>query len=147
MPPLNVKNAALGLLALSAAVSTVELAGRSLNHYLHPSPAPLHSLAAQFIGLQKVFAGVSRAGYYTDKNLDFPIAIAQFEQAQYVLAPTVLELNNTSLPLVIFDCTTPAIALAKIKELNLTPVSASNTGIILAMSPSLTLPTRGEGTP
>ena len=131
---LNAKNAILALLGLSALTSAVELAGRTIDHRLHPAAMPLHSLTGQFIGLQNAFAHVLRAGYYTDKNLDAPLTIAQFEQAQYVLAPTVLELNNTNLPLIIFDCTSPAVALAKIKELSLTPVSVSNTGLILAVN-------------
>lgn len=106
---------------------------RSVNQYLHPSKTPLHSLASQFVPLKKVFSGVPRAGYYSDKNMEHPLALAQFQQAQYVLAPTVLELNNTGLPLVIFDCTSPEAAITKIKDLHLEPVSASSTGLILAV--------------
>ena len=113
----------------------MQLSIRTIQEQTHPQATQLHSLAAQFSGLQPVFAHVPRAGYYSDKNMDWPLAIAQFEQAQYRLAPTVLELNNTNLPIVIFDCTSPAIAMAKIKELGLVPVSASNTGIILALNP------------
>ncbi len=129
---LNIKNGLLCFLALSAALSAGKLTARTLKQSLHPSRAPLHSLAAQLAGLGKVFANVPRAGYFSDKDMEAPLVIAQFEQAQYVLAPTVLDLNNTSLPVVIFDCTSPAVALAKIKELGLTPMSASNTGLILA---------------
>lgn len=133
--PLTKQKFFLGLFLLSTLLSTISLGARTINQLTHPSTMPLHSLSAQFEGLQKVFANVPRAGYYSDKNMDIPIAIAQFEQAQFMLAPTVLELNNTSYPLIIFDCTTPQIALAKIKELKLTPISASNTGIILAANP------------
>ena len=96
---------------------------------------PLHSLIYKFTGLEKVFKGLRYAGYYTDKNTEEPLTIAQFEQAQYVLAPTVLVLNRTDYPLVLFDCTTPAMALKKIQELGFKPLSA-NAGIILAVNPS-----------
>ena len=132
---LNIRNAVLGLLLLSALASSVGLLVRTVNEYLHPSMSPLHGLTEQFTGLKRAFAHVPRAGYYTDKNMEHPLAIAEFEQAQYVLAPTVLELNNTSLPLTIFDCTRPEICIAKIKELKLVPISASSTGLILAANP------------
>ncbi len=109
---------------LSLLISLSQLTVRAIMQYAHPAAMPLHSLAAQF------------TGYYTDKNMELPLAIAQFEQAQYVLAPTVLELNNTALPLVIFDCTSPAIALAKIKTLGFQPVSANDSGIVLALNPN-----------
>ena len=133
--PLNVKNFFLCIFALSAGLSSFQLVSRTIDHRLHPAAHPLHSLSQQFVGLKKPFIGVARAGYYTDKNLDLPLVIAQFEQAQYILAPTVLEINTTGLPLVIFDCTSPQVAIAKIKELGLVPISASNTGLILAINP------------
>lgn len=135
---LNIKNALLVFLVLSAALSAGQLTARTIHQGRNSARAPLHSLAAQFEGLRGAFANVRRAGYYTDKNPELPLVIAQFEQAQYILAPSVLELNNTSLPLIIFDCTSPAVALAKIQELGLTPVSASNTGLILAVNPKAT---------
>ncbi|MBI4308715.1 MAG: hypothetical protein HY591_00115 [Candidatus Omnitrophica bacterium] len=128
------------LFVLSALISLVQLTGRTIQQQTQRPAMPLHSLTEQFMGLEKAFAHAARAGYYTDKNMEHPLAIAQFEQAQYVLAPTVLELNNTSLPLIIFDCTSPAAALAKIKELKLIPVSANNTGIILAVNPRVNKP-------
>ena len=114
---LNIKNTILALLFLSVLISVLQLTGRTVQQQAQAPGTALHSLAEQFMPLQKVFANVPRAGYYTDKNMDIPLAVAQFEQAQFVLAPTVLELNNTNLPLVIFDCTSPAIAMQKIKEL------------------------------
>ncbi len=125
----------LTLLALSAGLSLLQLSIRTYTQLTQPHRMQLHDLAAQFAGLQPLFAHIPLAGYYTDKDMALPLSIAQFEQAQYMLAPTVLELNNTSLPLVIFDCTTPETAVAKIKELGLVPLSASNTGIILAENP------------
>ena len=133
--PINKRNIVLSLFACSALFSLMGLVVRTFTQITNPSKTPLHSLSAQFQGLEKVFAHLPRAGYYSDKNMEIPLAIAQFEQAQYVLAPTVLQLNNTSLPLVIFDCTSPAVAMAKIKELKFVPISASNTGIILAANP------------
>jgi hypothetical protein len=96
---------------------------------------PLHSLGFQFLGLQDIFKDVHTVGYYTDKDLDNSLAIAQFEQAQYMLAPTVLDLNHTQYHWVIFDCTSPKKALDTIKQLGLTPLKINN-GIILALNPN-----------
>lgn len=96
---------------------------------------PLHSLGFQFLGLENVFKDVRTVGYYTDKDLNIPLAIAQFEQAQYMLAPTVLDLNHTQYHWVIFDCTSPQVAIDNIKRLGLTPLKAHN-GIILAYNPN-----------
>src|ERR1700679_218429 len=96
---------------------------------------PLHSLGYQFMGLENVFKGVRTVGYYTDKDLNDPLAVAQFEQAQYMLVPTILDLNHTQYHWVIFDCTSPQTALGAIKQLGLTPVKI-NHGIILAFNPN-----------
>jgi hypothetical protein len=95
---------------------------------------PLHSLGYQFIGLEKVFKNVRTVGYYTDKNLDNPLNIAQYEQAQYMLAPTVLDLNQTRYHWIILDCTSPQAAMEAVRRLKLVPAKAHN-GIILALNP------------
>jgi hypothetical protein len=96
---------------------------------------PLHSLGYPFMGLENMFKGVRTVGYYTDKNLDNPLAVAQFEQAQYMLAPTVLDLNHTQWRWVIFDCTSPGTAINLIKLFGFVPLKI-NHGIILALNPN-----------
>ncbi len=135
MPNLTFKNFVLGALSLVIIVNLIQLSLRTIQEQNPATRMGLHSLSYQFVPLQPVFKGLRRAGYYTDKNMEHPLAIAQYEQAQYVLAPTVLELGNTQLPLVIFDCTSPQIAMKKIDELHLKPLSASPTGLILAANP------------
>jgi hypothetical protein len=98
---------------------------------------PLHSLTYKFTGLENLFQNIRYVGYYTDKNIDDVLTVAQYEQAQYVVAPTVLVLNKTNFPFVIFDCTTTEVALSRIKSLGLKPISA-NAGIVLAFNPSFT---------
>ena len=100
----------------------------------HPT-VPLHSLGYTFIGLDQMLKNVPAIGYLTDKNIESPLTIAQFEQAQYVLAPTMVMLNQSNYPFVILDCSTPEIAMAKIQELKLQPLKM-NKGIILALNPS-----------
>jgi hypothetical protein len=115
---------------LLIAYNATTLTSQHLQRQSKPSQ-PLHSLGYKFIGLEQLFKDVRYVGYYTDKDIEAPLTIAQFEQAQYMLAPTVLVLNKTDYPFVIFDCTTPEVALNKIRELGLQPLKI-NAGIILA---------------
>ncbi|MDE1920175.1 MAG: hypothetical protein KGJ09_03810 [Candidatus Omnitrophica bacterium] len=97
---------------------------------------PLHSLGYPFMGLESLFKDVPGVGYYTDQTIDSgnPLATAQFELAQYMLAPTVLDLNHPRWRWDIFACTSPQTALEAIKRLGLVPLK-TNHGIILAYNP------------
>jgi hypothetical protein len=125
------RKAFLALLSLCILVSIFQLTVKILEHSQHQSSF----LGNQFNEIAPAFKNVRKAGYYTDKNIEHILAIAQFEQAQYVLAPTILDLNNTQHPLVIFDCTTPQVAMQKINELGLKPLKMNSAGIILAFNP------------
>ncbi len=117
------------------AINVIQLTTQVIHHQQHSKDLQLHNLGDQFKGLEQIFNKMPKVGYYTDKDLNNTLAIAQFEQAQYHLAPTVLDLNHTDYPVVIFDCTTAQIAMEKIKELGMTPVKASNFGVIIAINP------------
>ena len=122
-------------LILAAAFNLLTSYGQAIFQLQDRTTIPLHSLGFQFMGLEKVFKDVRTVGYYTDKDLDSPLAIAQFEQAQYMLAPTVLDLNHTEYHWIILDCTSPQVAMETIKRLGLTPLKTRN-GIILAFNPN-----------
>jgi hypothetical protein len=126
----------LTLLALVIAISIFQLTLKIIEHSKHPSSF----LGTQFQEIAPLFKNVRKAGYYTDKNIEHILAIAQFEQAQYILAPTILDLNNTQHALVIFDCSTPQVAMQKINELGLKPLRMNNAGIILAANPKVLSP-------
>jgi len=123
------------LLVLAAVFNLLQAYAKGLAQLQDRTTIPLHSLGFQFMGLENVFKGVHTVGYFTDKDLDQPLAIAQFEQAQYMLVPTVLDLNHTQYHWVIFDCTSPQVAMEAIKRLGLTPLKV-NHGIILAYNPA-----------
>ncbi|MBF0523014.1 MAG: hypothetical protein HQL24_08180 [Candidatus Omnitrophica bacterium] len=85
----------------------------------------------KFLGLQSVLKGEPIIGYYTDKNLDDPKNNKDFSQAQFVLAPIILDVNNMRHRYIILDCSNKDIALEKMNKLNASPVKVSSTGIIL----------------
>ena len=60
---------------------------------------------------------------------------AQFAQAQLVVAPLIMDLNNMEHEFILFDCTSDEKALAKIKEIGAVPVKRNRYGLILARRP------------
>ena len=89
-------------------------------------------LGTKFIGLEGLFKDVDIVGYYTDKDLDQTTDAMQFSQAQYVLAPTLLDLNNTEHEYILFDCRSDLTAFMKMKEIKTVPLMKNQFGIILA---------------
>lgn len=86
----------------------------------------------KFVGLHDEFRNIRYVGYYTDKDMSLNQNAAQFAQAQYVLAPVILDLNNVEREFLILDCTSEAKALEKIKEIKALPLKKNQFGIILA---------------
>lgn len=122
-------------LILAALLNLFQAYANAIGQLQDRTSIPLHSLGYQFMGLENVFKGVRTVGYFTDKDLSNPLAIAQFEQAQYMLVPTVLDLNHTQYRWVIFDCTSPQVAIEAMKRLGFIPLKM-NHGIILAANPN-----------
>jgi len=122
-------------LVLAAVFNLCQAYLQAINQLQDRTTIPLHSLGFQFMGLENFFKDVRTVGYYTDKDLDNSLAIAQFEQAQYMLVPTVLDLNHTQYHWVIFDCTSPQVAMAAIQRLGFNPMKIRN-GIIVAYNPN-----------
>jgi hypothetical protein len=139
------RNFFLSLLILCILINSYQLTLRIIEH----SQKESSFLGDQFKELSPLFkkAHLRKVGYYTDKNMEetqahtpleraqYTRAMAQFEQAQYILAPITLDLNDISHPFIIFDCSTPQIALQKINDLGLKPIQMNNLGIILAFNP------------
>ena len=93
---------------------------------------PYYFTGSNFSGLQSLLRASKYVGYYTDKNLDINQHAAQFAQAQYSLAPIILDFNNTDHDYIIFDCRNELLAILKMKEINALPFKRSILGMILA---------------
>jgi hypothetical protein len=96
---------------------------------------PYRFMGNKFTGLREILGNVKYVGYYTDKNLDENQPAMQFAQAQYTMAPIILELNNTSHTYTLFDCSSEDIAMKKIQETGLAPIKRNQFGIFLAGQP------------
>ena len=125
--------ALLGLLIFNS----VDLMKEQITMKKTREKVPYIFLGLKFSGLKEMLPGVERIGYYTDKNLDDNMDARQFAQAQYILAPIILDLNNTNHEYIIFDCSNEKIAIAKIKELGVIPLRGNRFGILLAKNPKV----------
>ena len=97
------------------------------------SPALLRFSGMKFLGINRFLPHASYVGYFTDRDLKKDTkASAQFAQAQYVLAPNIIEANNLSHEFILFDCTSEDVALEKIRDIGAIPLKKNKFGIILA---------------
>lgn len=100
---------------------------RRYNQVLHHNV-----IGYQFNGLEKFIPGVEFISYYTDGRLEDPNNYKLFTQAQFVLAPTILDPNNLNHEYILFVCDNEVNAWRKIQELKLLPLLRSEqNGIIL----------------
>lgn len=92
----------------------------------------LYFAGIKFSGLDDILKGAQYVGYYTDKDQSDKKNSAQFSQAQYILAPAILDFNNLNHEFILFDCTTEKKAFSKIREMRAMPLRKNRFGIILA---------------
>jgi len=86
----------------------------------------------EFAGLKKPLEGIPKAGYLSEKNQTAENQDGRFMMAQYMLAPTVLDLNNPNHQYLILDCSRPEAALYLLKETKAKPIAVTPFGKILA---------------
>ena len=89
----------------------------------------------KFSGLKEILHNAEYIGYYTDKDIDNTLDALQFAQAQFILAPIILDLNNTEHEFILFDCSSEAVAMERIREVKAIPIRKNQFGIILAKNP------------
>ena len=120
---------------LALSVIAVNLAGLSkemVEIHRQRKLIPFYFSGFKFLGLEDVFRGVAYAGYYTDKDLSLKQNSAQYAQAQYILAPTIVDLNNTTHLFTLLDCTGEEKAFEKIKEIHAVAIKKNAFGVVLA---------------
>ena len=98
---------------------------------------PYVFMGYKFSGLKDILGDQQFLGYYTDKSLDERLPALQFAQAQYILAPIILDFNNTEYEYILFDCSQGEVAQKKIHELGVIPIRKNQFGIILAHNPGV----------
>ena len=91
----------------------------------------------QFAGLDEFINGAQYLGYMTDQNMTNKQASKDFSHAQYLLAPTILDLNNIDHQYLLFVYKNEKAAWEKIKEIKAMPLRRNQHGLILAFRPQL----------
>ena len=129
---IDIKPPFMALLAIVILVNSFQLFKEITKMQKIRRIVPFYFSGSKFLGLEGILKNVKYIGYYTNKDFSVTQNVAQFSEAQYVLAPSILELNNTDHDFILFDCTTVEVALAKIKEMRAIPLKKNQYGIILA---------------
>ncbi len=94
---------------------------------------PYQMIGYQFNGLDEFTKDISHIGYYTDLDIETDTAASKmFAHAQYMLAPSILDLNNTDHDYILFVCSNEKVAWQKIKEVKALPLRRNKYGMILA---------------
>jgi hypothetical protein len=99
------------------------------------SQQPYIFLGFKYLGLSEFFAAGSRVGYLTDRDQEQRANAMEFAQAEYILAPVTLDLNNAEHEYLILAFSSPQKTLQAIKEKKLIPLKQNKFGIILAKNP------------
>ncbi|MFA5260200.1 MAG: hypothetical protein WC450_03105 [Candidatus Omnitrophota bacterium] len=89
----------------------------------------------QFSGLQDILQNTETIGYLTDKDLNEQQHALQFAQAQFMLAPVILDTNFPGHEYILLDCSRPEITWALINKFRLRPLRRNQFGIVLARNP------------
>ena len=96
---------------------------------------PHQAIGHEFAGLNSFLKGVERVGYYTDKDLKDEKNNKVYSVAQYVLAPTLLEINKTDYEYTLFVCSNEQKMIEKIVEIGAQPLLRNKYGMILTRKP------------
>ncbi len=93
---------------------------------------PVIEPGTQFVHFKPYLTDVRELGYLTNKDMSEEKNDGFFLQAQYMLAPTVLRLNETEHSLIILDYTKPVYAWFTMKSMRASPKYSSEYGPVLA---------------
>ncbi|MCA9404786.1 MAG: hypothetical protein KC897_13435 [Candidatus Omnitrophica bacterium] len=93
---------------------------------------PVIEPGTQFVQFKPYLTDVRELGYLTNKDMSEEKNDGFFLQAQYMLAPTVLRLNDTEHKMLILDYSKPVYAWFTMKSMRAAPKFSSEYGPVLA---------------
>lgn len=126
------KPESLKILFLACCLILISVNSFQLFKKLSPE-RPISFSGIKFSGLGEILGQETVIGYVSDRDLREPGPLAEYEQAQYVLAPVTLDVINPSHKFVVINCSNDEAALAQLKKLNARPLMRNQFGVILAM--------------
>ena len=86
----------------------------------------------EFADFRNKLSGVKRVGFLTNKDMSSEKNDGQFLAAQYILAPIILDLDNTSAQFVIMDSTSLIPSFDFMRKLHIEPIHINEYGKVLA---------------
>ncbi len=116
------------IVSLNVAVSLEKVHSYQKEHHSYSVFLP----GIKFTPLKRTIKNSRYLGYYSDKNLKDKAKKFELAQAQYFLAPTILDLENVNHRFILLDCTTEETAFRKMQELQAIPLMQNDLGMILA---------------
>lgn len=93
---------------------------------------PVIEPGTQFVQFKPYLTDVRELGYLTNKDMSEEKNDGFFLQAQYMLAPTALRLNETDHQLIVLDYSKPVYAWFTMKSMRAAPKFSSEYGPVLA---------------
>lgn len=94
---------------------------------------PVTFAGLKFTGLGDKLKEEPAVGYASDLDIKEAGPLAEYQQAQYVLAPVLLDIQQSSRHrYVLINCSGDEAAIKKLKELNARPLLRNQFGVILA---------------
>ena len=121
----------LCLLAITL-FNAVDLIKTVKDVYMFKKVLPYQNIGYKFAGLEEFVKGEEIVGYYTDNDLNQQEHSKQFSHAQFILAPTILDLNNLEHEYIIFFCSKESVAWQEMEKIGAAPWRINQFGVILA---------------
>ncbi len=93
---------------------------------------PINFSGLKFSGLDDILEHETIIGYTSDLDIKETGPLADYEQAQYMLAPIVLDIINPAHKFIVINPSNDTAALDKLKEFKARPLLRNQFGVILA---------------
>lgn len=91
----------------------------------------IQHIGHRFSGLKEQLKDAQTIGFYSDLDLNDTEGSKLLSQAQYRLAPIIVDYKNLNHPYVMFICSKPEVAFKKLNEMNLQPFISNKYGVII----------------
>jgi hypothetical protein len=98
---------------------------------------PVGFSGLKFAGLHDILKNETHIGYWTDLDLKDDRNLAEYEQAQFMLAPAILDINSTSTRFFIVNCSSDEAAAQRLMLIGAEPLKRNQFGVILARNPEV----------
>lgn len=93
---------------------------------------PISFPGIKFSGLTEYLQDEKKISYITDLDTKETVPLAEYEQAQYIMAPVILDLSKQPHKFLVINCSSEMAALRKLKEWQAKPLLRNQFGVILA---------------